>query len=107
MPEVTVKEESPPSLFAKILAGLERFDKQLTGNAKGSVGINMSGSGTNSKESTASKASKNAVFLIPQTIDLTELLEMMDVMFFPSAAPVTCLPPRNNSRKKRSNNSSN
>jgi hypothetical protein len=73
-------DESPSTLFDALLDILNRIDKGLTGDATQSIGLLLYAKGTDSKSSTATKPTKDVIYLNDSGWDLTDLLEVADVL---------------------------
>jgi hypothetical protein len=72
--------ESPASLFDDLLRALDHIDKMLLGDATQSFGLFLTGAGGDSKSSTATKPSKDVIYLNDSGWDLTVLLEVADML---------------------------
>ena len=76
----SVAHESTASLWDKFVRASDRFDAFLQGSAKQGWGMDQSGKAGDSKASTASKPTKNAVYFNSGTADVKELLEIFDLI---------------------------
>jgi hypothetical protein len=75
------------SVLDRIFAVLDRWDKSLMGDAKQSWGMSFWGEGSNSKESTAAKPTKDVTYLNSSSFNVMELLSMFDLVLLALSKP--------------------